>query len=47
VVPSHLMDREQFGFSNLRATGQANPDGDKAFDVEPLTQPGVQVIRLG
>ena len=47
VVPSHLMDRGQFGFAELSATGLPNPEGDKAFDVEPLADPGVQVIRLG
>jgi len=31
---SHLMDREKFDFSAVRATGVALPDGDKAFDRE-------------
>jgi tRNA 2-thiocytidine biosynthesis protein TtcA len=35
VVPSHLMDRNLFGFAGLRATGQADPQGDIAFDEEP------------
>jgi tRNA 2-thiocytidine biosynthesis protein TtcA len=47
VVPSHLMDKSQFDFEGLRATGVANPEGDKAFDVEPLSDSTVQVIRLG
>jgi len=35
VVPSHLMDTTQFPFASLRATGQADPQGDIAFDEEP------------
>jgi tRNA 2-thiocytidine biosynthesis protein TtcA len=35
VVPSHLMDRNLFGFADLRASGQADPQGDIAFDEEP------------
>jgi tRNA 2-thiocytidine biosynthesis protein TtcA len=35
VVPSHLMDAKLFPFSGLRATGQADPLGDIAFDDEP------------
>ncbi|WP_175798999.1 tRNA 2-thiocytidine(32) synthetase TtcA [Burkholderia ambifaria] len=37
VVPSHLMDTTQFPFGSLRATGQADPQGDIAFDEEPCT----------
>ncbi len=36
VVPSHLMDRKLFPFSSLEVTGEANEDGDKAFDEEEL-----------
>jgi tRNA 2-thiocytidine biosynthesis protein TtcA len=32
VVPSHLMDRQLYDFANLTATGQPDPQGDKAFD---------------
>ncbi|KWF64740.1 tRNA 2-thiocytidine(32) synthetase TtcA [Burkholderia pseudomultivorans] len=35
VVPSHLMDTGLFPFASLRATGQADPQGDIAFDEEP------------
>ena len=31
---SHLMDRGAFDFAHIAATGQARPDGDKAFDRE-------------
>ncbi|MEI8304110.1 MAG: tRNA 2-thiocytidine(32) synthetase TtcA [Burkholderiales bacterium] len=36
VVPSHLMDRELFDFSTARPTGAPVPDGDIAFDVDPV-----------
>ncbi|MFM2057212.1 MAG: tRNA 2-thiocytidine(32) synthetase TtcA [Pseudomonadota bacterium] len=32
VVPSHLMDRNLFPFATIHPTGQADPQGDKAFD---------------
>ena len=35
VVPSHLMDAKLFPFAGLRATGEADPLGDIAFDDEP------------
>lgn len=37
VVPSHLMDRNQFGFTDLKVTGVAVPEGDIAFDEEPCS----------
>ncbi|KQQ32594.1 tRNA 2-thiocytidine biosynthesis protein TtcA [Duganella sp. Leaf126] len=48
VVPSHLMDRDLFGFTDLQADGQANPLGDIAFDEEPCATPttGAGVISL-
>ncbi len=36
VVPSHLMDRRLHPFATLRASGVADPAGDKAFDDENL-----------
>ncbi|KMZ11385.1 tRNA(Cytosine32)-2-thiocytidine synthetase [Candidatus Burkholderia humilis] len=40
VVPLHLMDRNLFPFAGLRATGNADPQGDIAFDEEPCgTEP--------
>jgi tRNA 2-thiocytidine biosynthesis protein TtcA len=39
VVPSHLMDRDMFGFTELKADGVANPAGDIAFDEEPCSTP--------
>ncbi|MBZ2205987.1 tRNA 2-thiocytidine(32) synthetase TtcA [Massilia soli] len=48
VVPSHLMDREMFGFTNLKTDGIANPLGDIAFDEEPCSTPatGIGTITL-
>jgi tRNA 2-thiocytidine biosynthesis protein TtcA len=40
VVPSHLMDRDLHPFRTLRATGEADEDGDKAFDDEPVAVEG-------
>ena len=37
VVPSHLMDHKLFPFAGLRATGEADPHGDIAFDEEPCS----------
>ncbi len=39
VVPTHLMDKDLFDFAGLAATGQADDNGDKAFDEEPLEPP--------
>lgn len=39
VVPSHLMDRTLYPFESIKATGIADPDGDIAFDHEPLEMP--------
>jgi tRNA 2-thiocytidine biosynthesis protein TtcA len=39
VVPTHLMDRDLFGFTALKTDGVANPDGDIAFDDEPCSTP--------
>jgi tRNA 2-thiocytidine biosynthesis protein TtcA len=35
VAPSHLMDRELFNFTGLQASGEADVNGDIAFDDEP------------
>ena len=39
VVPSHLMDKDLFGFTGLKTDGVANPLGDIAFDEEPCGAP--------
>lgn len=39
VVPSHLMDRDLFGFAGIKADGVPNPLGDIAFDEEPCATP--------
>jgi tRNA 2-thiocytidine biosynthesis protein TtcA len=46
VVPSHLMDRDLFGFADLKVDGVANPNGDIAFDEEPCGTPAVGVIPV-
>jgi tRNA 2-thiocytidine biosynthesis protein TtcA len=49
VVPSHLMDRDLFGFTDLKTDGLPNPLGDIAFDEEPCSTPapGVFAIQPG
>jgi tRNA 2-thiocytidine biosynthesis protein TtcA len=49
VVPSHLMDTTRFDFKNIKTTGVADVDGDKAFDTEEFaapTLPGLQVVQI-
>ena len=48
VVPSHLLDREQFNFAALSANGTANPDGDLLFDdeAEACATAPVQIIHF-
>ena len=45
VVPSHLMDRQLHNFAEIRATGQADPQGDKAFDPESFA-PQAGAVRF-
>jgi tRNA 2-thiocytidine biosynthesis protein TtcA len=33
------MDRDLFGFKDIKADGIANPQGDIAFDEEPCSTP--------
>ncbi len=52
AVPSHLLDGNLYDFKNARATGEAHPEGDTAFDREEFLAPstglpGVQVVHLG
>ncbi|WP_426101620.1 tRNA 2-thiocytidine(32) synthetase TtcA [Massilia sp. TSP1-1-2] len=46
VVPSHLMDRDMFGFKDMKADGVASPLGDIAFDEEPCSTPVMGTISL-
>jgi tRNA 2-thiocytidine biosynthesis protein TtcA len=39
VRPSHLLDRTLFDFAGLVPTGRPDPEGDTAFDAEPLPEP--------
>ena len=44
IVPSHLMDGKCHDFKNIRTSGVAEPEGDKAFDAEDFAAsqtPGV------
>jgi len=47
VVPSHLMDHKLFPFADLRATGEADPQGDIAFDEEPCSTDASDGAPLG
>jgi tRNA 2-thiocytidine biosynthesis protein TtcA len=47
IVPSHLMDRQQHDFKNIRATGTPDADGDKAFDAESFSVPPAFPVRAG
>jgi tRNA 2-thiocytidine biosynthesis protein TtcA len=38
------MDRNLFGFADLKATGEALPDGDIAFDEEPCATTPSHVV---
>jgi tRNA 2-thiocytidine biosynthesis protein TtcA len=45
--PSHLMDRRWFDFAGVKASGEADSDGDKAFDAEDFTEAvPAQVIQF-
>jgi tRNA 2-thiocytidine biosynthesis protein TtcA len=46
VTPSHLMDRNLFGFADLTATGEASANGDIAFDEEPCATTPANVVRF-
>ena len=50
IVPSHLMDRNLFPFTTLKATGVADAGGDIAFDDEPCapaTEAGQVRLHFG
>ena len=47
VVPSHLMDHTLFPFAGLRATGEADPHGDIAFDEDPCSTDTTTGATLG
>ncbi|MBD1389605.1 tRNA 2-thiocytidine(32) synthetase TtcA [Neiella sp. HB171785] len=52
VVPSHLADRQLFDFLSMQPTGEANADGDTAFDQPSFSEPkpefasDVQIVEL-
>ena len=47
ITPSHMMDRQLFPFTSIKASGQPEPDGDIAFDEdESCATPKPGVIRI-
>jgi tRNA 2-thiocytidine biosynthesis protein TtcA len=38
IVPSHLMDSKLYDFAGLKATGVPDPEGDKVFDPDDITE---------
>ncbi|MCL4747138.1 MAG: tRNA 2-thiocytidine(32) synthetase TtcA [Burkholderiaceae bacterium] len=46
VVPSHLLDRGLHDFAAIAATGEAHPEGDKAFDPDPLPDAAGSSLKL-
>jgi tRNA 2-thiocytidine biosynthesis protein TtcA len=47
ITLSHMMDRKLFPFTSIRPTGQADPQGDKAFDEDDdCGTPAAPVVRL-
>ncbi|CAD5374189.1 putative C32 tRNA thiolase [Rubrivivax sp. A210] len=45
ITPSHMMDRNLYPFTSIKATGAPVPGGDIAFDDEPCATPA-SVVRL-
>lgn len=45
VVPSHLADTRLYDFAGIEATGNPDPEGDRAFDAEVFGSPAVIPIR--
>jgi tRNA 2-thiocytidine biosynthesis protein TtcA len=41
-----LLDPKLYDFKNLKTTGIPDPDGDKAFDHEPVSQMTAQPIAF-
>jgi tRNA 2-thiocytidine biosynthesis protein TtcA len=46
IVPSHMLDRKLFPFETMRATGQAEPGGDIAFDDDEACAPLAPLAAL-
>ncbi|HMM53865.1 MAG TPA: tRNA 2-thiocytidine(32) synthetase TtcA, partial [Candidatus Desulfobacillus sp.] len=47
VAPSHLADPRLYDFRNLRASGQPDPQGDRAFDPEEFDDALLSALRRG
>jgi len=46
IVPSHLMDRAQFDFAAVRATGVPVPGGDIGFDVDAALERATELAAV-
>ncbi len=49
IAPSHLLDRSLFDFAGVKARGEADADGDQAFDAEEFAaaaMPPAQIIKF-
>jgi tRNA 2-thiocytidine biosynthesis protein TtcA len=46
VQPSHLLDRGLFDFAGLRTQDLPFPQGDIAFDEEPISEPALPLHRV-
>jgi tRNA 2-thiocytidine biosynthesis protein TtcA len=46
VEPSHLLDRTLQDFAAIRATGHEEPNGDIAFDVDPVLEAAADAEAL-
>jgi len=46
VEPTHLLDRTLQDFAAVRATGRPEPEGDLAFDVDPLLEAAADAATL-
>ncbi|MFO1314757.1 MAG: tRNA 2-thiocytidine(32) synthetase TtcA [Burkholderiales bacterium] len=47
VEPTHLLDRTLQDFAAVRATGRPEPEGDIAFDVDPLLEAAADAAAAG
>jgi tRNA 2-thiocytidine biosynthesis protein TtcA len=46
IVPSHMMDRNLYPFTTLKATGEPDSEGDRAFDDDDCATPSASTISF-
>jgi tRNA 2-thiocytidine biosynthesis protein TtcA len=46
IVPSHMMDRNLYPFTTLKATGEPDAAGDRAFDDDDCATPSASTISF-